>query len=57
FVANNKGLKILDTTYADEDYAACIRKGNKELLDAVDQAIDQLIADGTIDKIVDKYIK
>ncbi len=57
FVANNKGLKILDTTYADEDYAACIRKGNKELLDAVDKAIDQLIADGTIDKIVDKYIK
>lgn len=57
FVTNNKGLKILDTTYADEDYAACIRKGNKELLDAVDEAIDQLIADGTIDKIVDKYIK
>lgn len=57
FVANNKGLKILDTTYADEDYAACIRKGNTELLNAVDKAINQLIADGTIDRIVSKYIK
>ncbi|MBR6694371.1 MAG: transporter substrate-binding domain-containing protein [Clostridia bacterium] len=57
FVKNNKGLKILDTSYADEDYAACIKKGNKELLDAVNEAIDELVADGTIDAIVAKYIK
>lgn len=57
FVANNEGLKILDTSYADEDYAACIKKGNTELLDAVDKAITELIEDGTIDKIVAKYIK
>ena len=57
FVAQNAGLKILETTYADEDYAACIKKGNKELLDAVNKAIDELIADGTIDAIIAKYIK
>jgi len=57
FVANNKGLKILDTSYADEDYAACIKKGNTALLNAVDKAIQELIADGTIDDIVAKYIK
>ena len=57
FVANNEGLKILETTYADEDYAACIKKNNKELLDAVNDAIDGLIEDGTIDKIIGKYIK
>lgn len=57
FVKNNSGLKILDTTYADEDYAACIKKGNKQLLDAVNKAIDELITDGTIDSIIDKYIK
>ena len=57
FVDNNKGLQILETTYADEDYAACIKKGNKELLDAVNKAIDELIADGTIAKIIGKYIK
>ena len=57
FVAQNAGLKILDTTYADEDYAACIKKGNTALLDAVNKAIKELIADGTIDAIIAKYIK
>ena len=57
FVANNTGLKILETSYADEDYAACVAKGNTKLLDAIDGAITELTADGTIQKIVDKYIK
>ena len=55
FVANNTGLKILETTYADEDYAACIKKGNTALREAVDKAIEDLIADGTIDAIAAKY--
>ena len=57
FVAENEGLTILETSYADEDYAACFKKGNQELQDAVNKAIDELIKDGTIDKIVAKYIK
>ncbi len=57
FVKNNTGLKILDTSYADEDYAACVAKGNTALLDAIDGAIVDLTSDGTIQKIVDKYIK
>ena len=57
YVASNKGLKILDTEYANEDYAACVAKGNSELLDALNSAITDLIADGTIDSIVSKYIK
>lgn len=57
FVKNNAGLAILDTSYADEDYAACVAKGNTALLDAIDGAIVDLTADGTIQKIVDKYIK
>ena len=57
FVANNQGLKILETSYADEDYAACIKKGNDALREAVDNAIEELIEDGTIDGIVSKYIK
>ena len=57
FVANNTGLKILETSYADEDYAACIKKGNTALKKAIDDAIVALIADGTIKSIVDKYIK
>lgn len=56
-VAANEGLKILDTTYADEDYAICVKKGNTELLNKINAAIDELIEDGTIDTIVAKYIK
>lgn len=55
-VAENEGLKILETSYADEDYAICVKKGNTELLEALNKAIDELTADGTIDKIVAKYI-
>lgn len=57
YVANNKGTKILSTSYADEDYAICVSKENSELLEKLNKAIDELIADGTIDKIVNKYIK
>ena len=55
-VAANSGLKILDTSYADEDYAICIKKGNTELLNKINEAIVALTKDGTIDKIVAKYI-
>ncbi len=56
FVAANEGLTILDTSYADEDYAACFAQENDALKEAVNNAIEDLIADGTIDKIVEKYI-
>ena len=57
YVAANAGLKILDTTYADEDYAICVKKGNSELLEAIEAAILALTEDGTIDAIIAKYIK
>ncbi|MBP3218453.1 MAG: transporter substrate-binding domain-containing protein, partial [Lachnospiraceae bacterium] len=56
FVAANEGLKILETEYAVEDYAACIAKENTALLDAVNAALAELKADGTLDQIVAKYI-
>ena len=56
-VEANEGLKILETAYADEDYAICVKKGNSELLDKINAAIDELVADGTIDNILNKYIK
>ena len=57
FVKANKGLKILETEYAVEDYAAATSKDNKELTEAVNKAMEELKADGTIDAIVGKYIK
>lgn len=56
YVAANPGLKILDMEYANEDYAIGIAKGNTALLDAVNAALNELIADGTVQSIVDKYI-
>lgn len=56
FVASNEGLVILDTAYAEEDYAACISKDNEELLTAVNEALAELKEDGTIQGILDKYI-
>lgn len=56
FVKANEGLKILDTEYVTEDYAICFAKNNTELKDKVNGALKELIADGTVKKIVDKYI-
>lgn len=56
FVAANEGLKILDTEYVTEDYAACINKENTELLDAVNGTLAELKEDGTLQGILDKYI-
>ena len=56
FVAANPGLKILDTSYAEEDYAIGMAKGNTALEDAVNAALEELKADGTLQSIVDKYI-
>lgn len=55
-VAANNGLVILDTEYAVEDYAIGISKSNTGLLDAVNGALAELKADGTVQGIVDKYI-
>ncbi|MBR5269665.1 MAG: transporter substrate-binding domain-containing protein, partial [Anaerotignum sp.] len=50
------GLVILDTEYAVEDYAICVAKENTDLLDAINGALEELTADGTIQTIIDKYI-
>ena len=56
FVAANPGLVILDTEYANEDYAIGVAKGNTALVDAVNGALAELTADGTIQSIIEKYI-
>ena len=56
FVAANPGLKILDTENAVEDYAAAMSKDNEALYQAANAALEELIADGTVAAIVEKYI-
>lgn len=57
FVEANEGLKILDTEYVIEDYAAAVSKDNEGLMNALNAALKELIADGSIQEILDKYIK
>ena len=57
FVEANEGLKILDTKYAVEDYAIAVGKENTALKDALNTAMQELKDDGTIQGILDKYIK
>lgn len=56
FIAANPGLKLLDTAYVEESYAISVGKGNTELKDAINTALEELKADGTLQAIVDKYI-
>lgn len=57
YVAANKGLKVLDTEYTVEDYAICFAKDNDQLQTEVNKALNELKDDGSIQKIMDKYIK
>ena len=50
------GLKILETEYAVEDYAAAISKENTELKDNFNKALGELKDEGKIDEIINKYI-
>lgn len=56
FVSKAEGLKILEEEFVTEEYAIAVAKDNEELLEKVNTALDELIADGTIQAIVDKYI-
>ena len=56
YVAQIPGLTILDTEYVIEDYAFGVDKSNTALLDAVNAALNELMADGTVQSIIDSYI-
>lgn len=51
------GLSILDTAYTVEDYAIAINKQNTDLLNQINAALAELKADGTLQGIIDQYIK
>ena len=58
FVSSNQdSLKIVEDDTAVENYAFAIAKGNTELADAINKAVEELKADGTYDSIVKEYIK
>ena len=56
YVAANEGLKVLDTEYKVEDYAICFAKENTELQEKVNGALEELIKDGSVKEVIEKYI-
>ena len=54
-VAANEGLKILETPYTVEDYAIAVAKGS-ELTEKINAALEELIADGSVQAVIEKYI-
>ena len=57
YVKANAGLTILEGTWVEEAYAIGMAKNNTELQKAINEALDKLTKDGTIQGIIDKYIK
>lgn len=55
--ADSASFKILETPYAEEDYAIAVKKGNTELLDKINAAIKEMKANGELQAIIDKYIQ
>ena len=58
YVAANPdaGLTILPGNWVEEDYCLAVDEGNTALLDALNTALNELIDDGTVQAIIDKYI-
>ena len=56
FVEKNDDLKIVSDLFEDEQYAICVKKGNTELLESMNQALAELKSEGTLDKIINNYI-
>lgn len=56
YLATYAGLEMVETTYEPEDYAFGVTKGNTALVDGINAALKELIADGTVQSIIDKYI-
>ena len=55
-LSSNEGkYRILDEPISKEEYAIAFTKGNTELRDQVQETLNEMAADGTIDKIVANY--
>ena len=57
YVKNNKGLKLISTDIAKEEYSIAVSKENKKLAEDINSAYKELVNDGTFEKLITKYFK
>ena len=55
FVENNDDIKILDEPFEEEEYAICLKKGNDELLDKINETLSEMKASGEIEQLAMEY--
>ena len=57
YVNDNEGLKIVEDpdAFESEEYAIAVKKGNTELLDKINTAIETMLEDGTISELAAQY--
>ena len=55
FVEKNADLRLLDEEFTNEDYAICIDKGNTELKEKINEALEKLGENGTLSDIIENY--
>ena len=51
-VASNDGIKILSGALTNDSYGMIVKKGNKELLDAINKVLENLKSEGKIDEYI-----
>ena len=54
---NNAGLKILNQELFSDTYGMVVKKGNKELLDAINKVLEDLVEEGKIDEFIINHLE
>ena len=57
YVQNNKGLQLISTDIAKEEYSIAVSKDNTQLAEEINDAYKALVEDGSYQKLMDKYFK
>lgn len=55
-VKRNPELSIVNDTFATEEYAIAVKKGNRALLDSINSTIHDLMTSGTYEVMVDSFM-
>lgn len=56
FAEEFENIRILEESYAEEEYGLVVKKGNTELLDKINAALEKIKEDGTLDTIIQNWI-
>ncbi|WP_300361020.1 basic amino acid ABC transporter substrate-binding protein [Fusobacterium sp.] len=57
YVKNNKGLELISTDIAKEEYSIAVSKDNTQLAEEINKAYKELVDDGSYQELINKYFK